>query len=660
LIAEELDADWDHVNFEMAPAGDAYRKTDLGVQLTGGSNGLSSYWTTMRHSGAVLRELFVLSAAKKWGVRKSDCTTEKSFVHHRATNRFLAYRQLIGVASTLPLPRNVTLKKPKQYQFISKNLPALDSVSKMKGEAQYGIDITLPRMLTATVLHPPTIGAKIKSVDADEALKVVGVQKVISLGSGVAVVANNFSQALAGLEELDVEWDNEKALKLSSDQIMARWQKLSREEEGNTQYEIGNPGKALGKKKSLFESEYKVPYQAHATPEPMNCVASVQKEKCQVWAPTQYQSGVLEIAHRITGLDYDQIDVITPPIGGGYGRRIHNDFAEEAITLSQLLRVPVQVIWTRPEDMRNDYYRPASFNAMKAVMDDKGLPVAWSHQIIGVNQFAQWVPKILPDVMGKNVPNFIKSISQSMVGGLAGKKAAGERIIRGAGPLPYNIKNMKVDFLFDDPGVPLGHWRGVDYSSNVFVVECFLDEIAGQTEKDPLEMRIALQMPNSREHKVLKWMEEKANWKTDLPSGMFRGMAFCAFHGSLIATAVEISINKRSKIQVHRVICIVDCGMVVNPRVVETQIEGGIAFGLTATLKSSITITEGEVDQSNYHDFPILRMNEMPEIEIHLVPSQSKPTGVGELGVLGIAPAVANAVSDATGNRVKTLPIRLN
>jgi CO/xanthine dehydrogenase Mo-binding subunit len=656
LIAEELEADWGQMRAEIAPAAKVYKNPDFNTQMTASSTSVRTSWEILRTAGATARELLRKAAAQTWGVPVSECRPEKSNIIHKASGKILRYGDLTEKAARLPIPEEVPLKDPSSFKIIGKRLPRLDTGIKTDGSALFGMDVRIPGMLVATVIHAPIIGARPKSVNSVRAKSLPGVRQVLNIESGIAVVADAFWQAKNGAEALEIEWDESEAVSISSPEIQKRLAGLA-ETEGKTIYEVGDPVEVFEKSASSIQAVYELPYQAHATPEPMNCTAHVREDGCDIWAPTQHQDASQEIASKITGFDYESINVHTTFTGGGFGRRIYVDYVAEAVRISRAMKKPVKLIWTREEDTRNDYYRPTSYNVLKAAVDSNGLPVAWEHRIVGADHMAHGLPKLLPSMLPYGTPRLFRNLITSLAEYALPRVIPGKKAIEGAAPLPYDIRNVRVNFINDDPGIPLGFWRSVAHSSNAFVVESFIDEIAAVRGLDPYELRYRLASKTPRLQNVLKLAAKKSGWHRKPPQGIFRGLAAHEFHDTMLVFVAEVSVKKNGEVKVHRVVCAVDCGVVINPKIVEAQMEGGIAFGLTATLKSSITIRKGRVEQSNFDDFTLLRIDEMPRVEVHLVKSNHPPTGIGEAAVPMIAPAVANAIYSATGRRIRKLPI---
>lgn len=656
IIAEELEADWEKIVVEIAPAESVYKNPEFNSQFTGDSTSIRSSWDILRQAGAVAREMLIAAAAMTWEVSVAECKAERGTIIHIPTGESLGYGQLVPIAAKLPIPAEATLKKTQGFTIIGRPLPRLDAKIKCSGEAIFGIDVTMPGLLVATVIHPPAFGAKLKNYDADQALTMSGIHAVLKIDAGVAVVADSFWQANKAARVLTIEW-KELENPISSEKIREDWQQLAANETGKTAYEKGEVGTAMPQSVQTIRAVYELPYQAHATPEPMNCTAYVHDGRCQVWAPTQHQDAAQEVAAKITGLAYEDVDIYTTYLGGGYGRRINVDYVAEAVQLAKKIGQPVKVIWTRTEDMRHDFHRPAAYNVLEVGLDAAGLPIAWTHKIIGPDFMGHGIPKLIPSMLPYAVPRVARNMAASVGGKVAGFGVPGQFVKEGAGPLPYPaIDHVLVNHVNVDPGVPVGFWRSVAFSKNTFVVESFVDEIAAVTGKDPFVLRYKLAAGSARLQHVIKMAAELANWG-QVETPIFQGIAAVNFQETFVCTVAEVSVSDEGVVKVHRMIVAVDCGVVINPKLVTAQIEGGIAFGLTATLKSRITIKNSRVEQSNFHDFPLLRMDEMPDVDVHLVASDRPPTGIGECAVPVTAPAVTNAIFAATGKRIRSIPI---
>jgi isoquinoline 1-oxidoreductase beta subunit len=657
MVAEELEVEWSQVRYEFAPVEAIYKNPAYGIQMTGGSTGVPTSWDPLRMAGAVARELLIMAAAQKWGVPAKECKAVNGQVLHRASKRSLPYAQLIAAASKLEPPENVALKDPKDYKLIGKELPRLDAPAKVEGSAVFGLDLKLPGMLVATVIQPPVFGDRLNSFKAAKASKMPGVKKIIPIQSGLAVVAENYWQASQAAQEVDITWQGSGDQNLDSDALWARWEKMLDGDDAKEMFAQGEPAEALQAASKVISADYKVPYQAHATPEPMNCTAQVKDGHCRIWAPTQNQDAAQEVAARLTGFGYHQIEVNTTFLGGGYGRRSVVDYVAQAVELSLAMKAPVQVVWSREEDMQHDFYRPASLTRLKAGLDQDGKLVAWSQRIVGPDQLSFLISELFPTMIPYWLPRGVRNAGRWASDNIIANLAKGNGAQAGAAPLPYAVNNALVEYVHDDPGVPTGFWRGVGHTGNAFTMECFVDEIARAMGRDPYELRLELFKGNPRMQKVVQIVARESGWKEKPPAGVYRGMAAHEFPGTMVAMVAEISLKKDSGIKVERITAAVDCGRVVNPYIVRDQVIGGAAFGLSATIKSAITIKKGRVQESNFDDFPILRNSEMPPMQVHLVESDLPPKGIGEAGVPPIAPAVANAVFAATGKPVRSLPI---
>ena len=654
VVAEELDADWSLVKAEIAPAESVYKNPEYNTQMTAGSTSLRTGWDILLRAGAAARLMLLGAAAKKWGVPPDSCRTDMGRVIHPDGKRSLPYGKLAAAASRLPVPQNPRLKPASDYRIIGTNPPRLDGKDKAEGKAMFGLDVRLPGLLRAAMVHAPVIGAKPVRINSAGALKLNGVKKVLRLGHAVAVVAETSWQALHGAEALEVAWDKKGDPALDSKALRKRWAALADKPGKNVYVKGGQAKEPAGK---TIRADYFVPYQAHATPEPMNCTARIQNGVCEVWAPTQHQDAAQEIAAKISGLAYQKVKMHTTFAGGGFGRRIEVDYVAEAVSLAKLLGKPVQVVWSREEDLKNDCFRPATHNRMEAVLNEKGLPESWSHRIVGADHMARMLPKLIPSMLPYFLPRALRNLASTGADYFLPDLIAGKKAIEGAAPLPYAIPQVKVEFTNDDPGIPTGFWRSVAHSQNAFVVESFVDELAFAAGRDPVVFRLELLRHNPALAKVLKLAAENSGWGTPLAAGHHRGVAAHDFHHTLLAFVAEISISPHGNVRVHKVVCALDCGLAVNPANIAAQMESGMVFGLTATLKSAVTLKKGRVEQTNFDSFPILTMEEMPAMETHILPSTRPPSGVGESAVPMIAPAVCNAVFAATGVRIRELPI---
>ena len=632
LLAEELECDWARIQVEMAPADKAYTNPLIGMQLTGGSTAVRAFWTPLRQAGAAARDLLIRAAAQTWKVQEDQCRAENGVVLHQTGNLKASYGVLAAKAATLPVPSEVFLKEPGEFKLIGKSTARLDTPLKVNGSAVFGMDVKLPGLLTAVVARCPVFGGKPKKFDATKAKSVPGVSQVLSVHSGIAVVADSFWAAQQGRDALAVEWDEGAHAKLDSAEIRKQLERALKKK-GVKARNDGDTVKALKAAPKIIEAVYEAPYLAHACMEPMNCTALVKKGSCELWVPTQNQTGAQFVAAQITGLPSEKIKVNTTFLGGGFGRRSEQDFVAEAVQLAMATGAPVKLIWTREDDMHHDYYRPATLNRLSAALDKDGNPVAWRHEIAGGSIFSRVFPN--------SIKNGVDNTS-----------------VEGAANLPYAIPNLQVTWAMENGVVPVGFWRSVGSSQNAYITECFLDELAAAAGKDPYEYRRTLLANHPRHLGVLELAAQKAGWGTPLQSGRTRGIAVAESFGSYCAQVAEVSVE-RGQVRVQRVVCAIDCGLVVNPDTVVAQMESGIVYGLTAALKGEITVRNGRIEQGNFNDYPLLRFEEMPDIEVHIVKSAEHPGGVGEPGTPPIAPAVANAVFAATGKPVRKLPIRV-
>ncbi len=635
IAAEELDADWSQVSVESAPVAPEYNHTVFGIQMTGGSTSVWSSYDQLRQAGAAARAMLVAAAADVWRVEPASCRTEKSFVIHDASQQRLSYAALANPASKLSPPSQVTLKDPKDFRLIGKPTKRLDTPEKTNGAAVFGIDVKLPGLLTAVIARPPVFGAKVRSVDSDRTRAIPGVKAVHQVDTGVAVLAEGFWPAKRGRDALQVEWDEGSLADFSTEKQREQYAELARTP-GLIARNDGDAATAVATATKKIEAEYEVPYLAHALMEPLNCVADVRDDRCEVWTGTQNQTIDRNAAAEAAGLPPEKVHLHTTLLGGGFGRRgvMDSHFVREAVQVSKAAKAPVKVVWTREDDIRGGYYRPFWYDRIAAGLDAEGNPVAWKHTIVG----------------------------QSIVAGTAFESLIKDGIdgtsVEGAAELPYAIPNIRVELHSPRIGIPVLWWRSVGHSHNAFVVESFVDEVAHAAGKDPVEMRRTLLAEHPRNRGVMELAAEKAGWDQPLPAGRGRGIAVHESFGSFIAQVAEVSVSKEGRVTVHRVVCAIDCGQVVNPDTIKAQMEGAIIFGLSAVLYGEITLKRGRVQQRNFHDYRMLRMHETPQIEVHIVPSSEKHGGVGEPGVPPIAPAVANAIFAATGKRLRRLPIR--
>ncbi len=634
LVAEELECDWKKVSVESAPVDPVYNHTAFGMQMTGGSASIWSEYDRLRKVGAAAREMLITAAAQTWKVKRMSCRARNGVVIHTSGKK-LTYGQLADKASKVPVPQNVKLKDPSKFKIIGKPTKRLDSPEKTNGKAIFGIDVKVPGMLTAVIARPQVFGAKVVSVKADKARAVPGVQDVVQVPAGVAVIASDFWSAKAGRDVLEVAWDEGEWANLSTARMHEEYMKLSKTS-GAVARKDGDPDLALTKAGQRVSADYEVPYLAHATMEPLNCCVDLKRDGCDIWTGTQFQTADRDAAASAVGLKPEQVRIHTTFLGGGFGRRANprSDFVLAAVEVAKAVKKPVKVIWTREDDMKGGYYRPMWYDRIAAGLDAGGNPIAWRHTIVGQS-----------------------IIAGTPFEGMLVKDGVDEASVEGAKDLPYEIPNILIDLHSPKIGVPVLWWRSVGHSHTAFVVESFMDELAHAARKDPYEFRRKLLVRHPRHLGVLELAAKKAGWGKPLPQGQARGIAVHESFGSFIAQVAEVSVNPTGEVRVHRVVCAVDCGRFVNPSTIEAQMESGIVFGLSAALHGAITLKTGRVEQGNFNDYPVLRIEEMPKVEVHIVQSKEKSGGIGEPGVPPIAPAVANAVFAATAKRIRRLPI---
>jgi isoquinoline 1-oxidoreductase beta subunit len=631
IAADELEADWKQVRFLEAPGGNKYIDPNWGMQLTGGSTSVRHMFEPLRKASAAAREMLRTAAAQTWGVSVNECAASKNTVRHTKSGKSLTYGQLCEKASQLPVPENPPLKEESQFKLIGTSMLRLDVPDKVSGKAIFGIDSFVPDMLYATIARPPAIGAKIVSYDKVAAEKIPGIQKVASIDQGIAVCATALDLAWKGRDALKAKWDKGSNPELNNEMLEKTFLDHLKKE-GAIALNRGSAENALTQAVKKIEATFVLPYLAHVTMEPMNCTAHVMENRCDIWVPTQNQSGVLQVAQKLTGLKPEQIHIHTTYLGGGFGRRGFVDYVEEAIQISKATGKPIKLIWTREEDIQNDFYRPAYCCKVEGGIDAKGRITTWSHKIVVQSIFEHFAPQMI-----KN------GIDPAAVDGIA--------------EMEYEIPNLHVEYAKMDLPIRVGFWRSVGNTQNAFVKETFVDALAHAANRDPLEFRLNhLKNPSAR--RVLQVAAEKAGWGKPSQKGQARGIAHHFSFGTQVAEVAEISVNKKDgSIKVHRVVCAVSCGTMINPNIIVAQMKGAIIMGLSAALKEKVDFGHGGVQTANFYDYHELRMNEAPEIEVHLVRSKDKIGGIGEPGLPPIAPAVANAVFKAAGIRLRNLPM---
>ncbi|HEX7915723.1 xanthine dehydrogenase family protein molybdopterin-binding subunit [Rudaea sp.] len=636
VVADELDCDWSKVRVEHAPAAPEYKHTVFGIQMTGGSTSTWESFAQLREAGATARALLVAAAMKKWNIdAASDIRTENGYVIHG--DKKLSYGELAEAASKLPMPTNVALKKPEEFRLIGKPTRRLDSKAKVTGTAEFGIDVKRPNMLIATVARAPVFGAKVKSFDAAKAKAVAGVVDVVQVPSGVAVLGKHFWAAKQGRDALVIDWDLGDGAKISTEGLRADYRKLA-QTKGAVAKTAGDVDAAL-KGGKVVEAEYEVPFLAHAPMEPENCTVEISKDGADIWTGTQFQTLDQGLSAQILGLKPEQVRVHTTFLGGGFGRRANPtcDYVTEAVQVAKASGKTVKVVWTREDDIHGGYYRPMWLSRVRATLGKDDKPAAWAQTIVGQSIIA-------------GTP-----FAAAMI-----KDGVDATSVEGAADSPYleSVPAHRVDLHSPTSPISVLWWRSVGHSNTGFVVESFVDELAHAAKQDPLKYRQTLLPEKSRERLALDLAAEKFGWGKPLPKGHAAGIAVHQSFGSYVAQIAEVSVADK-KITVHRVVCAIDCGPVVNPLTIEAQMQSGIAFGLGAALHSELTFKDGKVEQSNFHNYLVLRSNEMPKVEVHIVPSTDKMGGAGEPGTPPIAPAVANAVFAATGQRLRKLPLKL-
>ena len=633
LLAEELEVDLDQVRYEHAPPNDKlYANPLLGFQATGGSTAIRAAWEPLRKAGAAARMMLVDAAAKEWGVDPKSCRAEKGEVIHGESGQTLSYGALAEKAAALPVPAEVPLKPRNEFRLIGQPAKRLDALAKVDGTAVFGIDVQVPGMKIATVAACPVFGGKLKNVDDSKAKAVKGVYQIVKLDNAVAVVAAHMGAAQKGLTALGIDWDEGEFATLNMNDIVGQLETVS-QQKGAVARNTGNFEEAIVGAKVKLDAIYQLPFLAHTTMEPVNCTVHVRKDACDVWVGTQVMTRAQAIAAEITGLPTDKVTVHNHLLGGGFGRRLEVDFIAQAVKIAMQVEGPVKVIWTREEDIQHDMYRPYFFDRLTAGLDESGAPVAWHHRIAGSSILARWAP-----------PTFKDGIDFDT--------------IDGAAEPPYALPNILVEHVRQEPpGVPTAFWRSVGPSHNIFVVESFIDELAASAKQDPLEYRRALLRENPRALAVLERVAEKGGWGKPLPERSGRGLAVQHVFGTFMAQLAQVSVDKAGNVLVERMVCAVDCGIVVNPDTVQAQIQSAIVYGLTAALFGEITIQNGRVEQGNFHDYRALYINETPPIDVYIIDSNESPGGMGEPGTSASPPAVTNAIFAATGVRLRKLPI---
>jgi len=636
LLAEELEVGLDQVELEHAPPDDKlYANPLFGDQETGASTSVKAFYEPLRRAGATARTMLVAAAAQTWNVDPASCHARKGVVTHAATGRKLSYGALAEKTAGLPLPApaQVTLKDPKDFKLIGTPAKRLDTPAKVNGSAQYGIDVRLPGMKIATVAASPVIGGKVISVDDSKAKAIKGVRQIVRLDDVVAVVADHMWAAKQGLSALAIRWDDGPNGTVSTADVVSELAAAA-QKPGVVVRNEGDAAAALAAAPRKLEAVYEVPFLAHAAMEPINCTAHVRPDRCEVWTGSQVLGRAQGGAAKVTGLPLEKVVVHNHYLGGGFGRRLEFDYVTQAVRIAQQVEGPVKVIWTREEDIRHDVYRPYYYDRIAAGVNADGKPVAWMHRLVGPAILARFLP-----------PAFKDGIDPDGVDGAA--------------QLLYDIPSIRVEYVrHEEPVLNTGFWRGVGVTHSNFVIESFIDELASVAKQDPVAYRRALLHKSPRATAVLDVAAKASGWGKPLPEGRGRGVSVLYSNwGSYLAQVAEVSVSSAGEVRVHRVVCAVDCGTVVNPDTVKAQTEGGIVFGISGALWGEATLKNGRVEQSNFHDVRALRINETPAIEVHLVRNLEAPGGMGEPATAVTAPALANAVFAATGKRIRKLPL---
>jgi isoquinoline 1-oxidoreductase beta subunit len=629
LLAEELEVDLTNIRVISAPVGEAYVNVGNGGQITGTSNSVQDAWDRLRTAGAQARLMLIAAAAKSWHVDPAQCRAENGAVlyPHRKS---LSYGELAAAAARMPVPdpKTITLKPKAQFRLIGKSQPRLDSPGKVDGSAEFGLDVKLPGMLYAAIAQSPVLGGQATAIDSAAAERMPGVHRVLATSSGVVVVADHFWQALKAREALRITWNPGANQRLDTAAIRALLEKTAAANPGLSARHDGDAAAALKGAKRTLSAVYEVPLLAHATMEPMNCTADVKPDRCDLYVGTQSQQSAQAVAATAAGLAPEKVNVVTTLLGGGFGRRLDVDFIPAAVEASKAVGAPVKLVWTREDDMMHDTFRPPAREEVSAGLDAAGRLVAWKLHITG------------PSITARAAPSVTDPF---------------DSVVEYALAYPYGVPNFALSFARQEIGVDVGYMRSVSHAPNCFVIESFMDEVAAAAGVNPLDYRLGLLQAKPRHARVLKLAAERAGWGHAMP-GRFHGIALMEGYATCLAQVAEISIA-HGALKVHKITCVVDCGQMINPRIVESQIESGIVFGLSAALWGEITLDGGRVQQRNFNTYRILRSNELPELDVHLAPSDEPPGGIGEPAVPLVAPAICNAIFAATGKRLRSLPI---
>ena len=627
IVAEELEADWKSIKVEQALA----HPDKYGSQNTGGSQGVRSSWDKLRKAGATAREMLITAAAQKWNVERSTCYARQGKIFHRPTNKYYTFGNLATAAAKQPVPENPPLKDPKEFKIVGTWVPQLATPDRSSGQAIFGIDIKVPGMLYASLVRCPVFGGKVASFDATKAKTIPGVKKVVEIDRGIAVLADSTWASLKGREALTIKWNEGPNTSLSSASIHQMFANLENKT-GAIGQKVGDIDPVFAESTNKISAVYDMPFLSHSPMEPMNCVADVRADSCEIWVGSQAPQAAQNSAASILKLPKEKVIVHVTLIGGAFGRRLVNEYVEEAVKISKAAGAPVKLLWTREDDMQHDNYRPASHHVLSGAIDKNGKLVAWKHRVVA------------PSINGQREPERIKD-------GL--DKGALACTID---DMPYAIPNLLVDYVMANTAVPIGAWRSVYASHNVFVVESFIDELAFAAKMDPAAFRLQMLDKNPRMKKLIETVVEKSGWRQKLPTGHARGIACSFCFGSHAAEVAEISLEN-GNVRVHKVDVAVDCGIAVAPNTLEAQVEGAVALALTAALKDEITLENGSIKQSNFHEYRLMGIDEMPKVTVHIVNSYEQLGGIGEPPLPPVAPAVCNAIFALTGKRVRRLPV---
>ncbi len=655
LVAEELKVSPESIIVHIAGAHEQYKNPLFGVQATGGSTSIRAFYQPVREAAAVAREAIVRAASQLIGAPENALQLQDAHILYEGVQH--PYGQFVGLAASRELPESSPLTQAEHFRLIGKTSQRLDSVAKSTGTAEFGIDVEIPDLHKAVVVRCPVIGGSVKSCDTTSVAGMPGITHVEIIFNGVAVVSKDYWRAKKAAKALQIEWELPALADVSSDTLQAEFKAALDENAGEEAFVSGDGATALESADHIVEADYWAPYLAHATMEPMNCTAVVKGDHCEIWAPTQSPALTQGAAAFHTGIDKQDIKVHTTYLGGGFGRRANVDFVIEAVQTAKQTGVPVQVVWSREDDTKNDYYRPASYVRLQAGLDQQSDIIAWNARRAGPNIMAYAMEDTLDAMLPSIVPDAVVNWASNRGHGLYRGWKVDHSSVEGLYE-DYDIPNKEVRHVTVDPGLRTGYWRSVGHSFSGFFKESFFDEVANAKGADPVQLRLTYAKSDPRLSGVIERVADEAGWGDSLPAGHFHGVAAHTSFQSAVAQVAEVSIDN-NKIRVHKVTCVVDCGLAINPDIVRAQMEGGILFGITAALYGQIDLDNGAVRQGNFHDYPMLRMNEAPAIDVHIIASAAAPTGVGEPGLPPIAAAIGNAVFAATGKRLRHLPLKV-